>query len=128
MQTKGRIFDDLARVANGAAGTLSGVRHEIEGVVKQRLERVLADMDLVGRDEFEAVKEVAAKARLEQEALEARVGELEAEVARLAASGGPSKGGRAQKGRAKKAQPKKAAAKKAAAKTAAAKTAAAKKA
>ncbi|MEQ8603069.1 MAG: accessory factor UbiK family protein [Marivibrio sp.] len=123
MQTKGRIFDDLARVANGAAGTLSGVRHEIEGVVKQRLERVLADMDLVGRDEFEAVKEVAAKARLEQEALEARVGELEAEVARLAASGGPSKGGRAQKGRAKKAQPKKAAAKKAAAKTAAAKKA-----
>jgi len=122
MQTKGRIFDDLARVANGAAGTLSGVRHEIEGVVKQRLERVLADMDLVTRDEFEAVKEVAAKARIEQEALETRVAELEAQLARRGPAGGVKAGGvkagGSKKARAKKAQPKKAAAKKAAAKKA----------
>jgi|GEM_PF-128574 len=117
MQTKGRIFDDLARVANGAAGTLSGVRHEIEGMVKQRLERVLADMDLVGRDEFEAVKEVAAKARLEQEALEKRVVALEKAL---------EKAGGAKKTAAKKTAPKKAGAKKAGVKKAGVKKAGAK--
>jgi len=119
MQTKGRIFDDLARVANGAAGTLSGVRHEIEGMVKQRLERVLADMDLVGRDEFEAVKEVAAKARLEQEALEKRVVALEKAL---------EKAGGAKKTAAKKTAPKKAGAKKAGVKKAGVKKAGVKKA
>lgn len=118
MQTKGRIFDDLARVANGAAGTLSGVRHEIEGVVKQRLERVLAEMDLVTRDEFEAVKDVAAKARLEQEALESRVAALEAELARLSKGGSAPRKAAPKKARAKSAQSKKAQAKKAAAKKA----------
>ncbi len=78
MQVENRFLDDLARVANGAAGALSGVREEVEALVRQRAERFLADMDLVTRDEFEAVKAVAAKARLEQEALEARVAALEA--------------------------------------------------
>jgi BMFP domain-containing protein YqiC len=78
MQVDNRFLDDLARVANGAAGALSGVREEVEALVRQRAERFLADMDLVTRDEFEAVKAVAAKARLEQEALEARVAALEA--------------------------------------------------
>lgn len=118
MQTKGRIFDDLARVANGAAGTLSGVRHEIEGVVKQRLERVLAEMDLVTRDEFEAVKEVAAKARLEQEALESRVAALEAEIARLSKSGSAARKAAPKKARAKTAASNKTQAKKATAKKA----------
>ena len=77
MQVDNRFLDDLARVANGAAGALSGVREEVEALVRQRAERFLADMDLVTRDEFEAVKAVAAKARLEQEALEARVADLE---------------------------------------------------
>ena len=77
MQVDNRFLDDLARVANGAAGALSGVREEVEALVRQRAERFLADMDLVTRDEFEAVKAVAAKARLEQEALEARVAALE---------------------------------------------------
>ena len=77
MQTTGRFFDDIARVASGAAGALSGVREEVEAVVKHRLERMMADMDLVPRDEFEAVKAVAATARAEQEKLEARVAALE---------------------------------------------------
>lgn len=117
MQTKGRLFDDLARVANGAAGTFSGVRHEIEGVVKQRLERVLADMDLVTRDEFEAVKDVAAKARLEQEALEKRVAALEGELAK-ARKAAPAKKARAKKAASKTSGAKAVGAKKAAAKRA----------
>ncbi len=79
-----RFLDDLARVANGAIGALSGVREEIETLVKQRMERFLADMDLVTREEFEAVKDVAAKARTEQEALETRVVALEAALAKPA--------------------------------------------
>jgi BMFP domain-containing protein YqiC len=82
MQVENRFLDDLARVANGALGALSGVRSEIEAMVKQRVERLLADMDLVTRDEFEAVKAVAAKARSEQENLEARVAALEAAMAK----------------------------------------------
>lgn len=81
MQTTGRLFDDLARVANGAAGAMSGVKDEIEQMVKARLERVLADMDLVTREEFDAVKAVATKARLEQETLSERVETLEKQLA-----------------------------------------------
>ena len=62
MQTSNRILDDLARVANGAVSTLAGVKGEIDALVRQRLERLLADADLVTRDEFEAVKAMAAKA------------------------------------------------------------------
>ena len=83
MQADNRFLDDLARVANGAVGALSGVREEVEAMVRQRAERLLADMDLVTREEFEAVKAVAAKARLEQEALEDRVATLEAALAEL---------------------------------------------
>lgn len=115
MQTKSRLFDDMARVASGAAGALSGVRHEVEGIVKQRLERVLADMDLVTRDEFEAVREVAAKARLEQEALERRVATLEAELAKTARPKADAPRKAEAKSRAKKASVKKTAAKKTAA-------------
>ncbi len=83
MQTSNRILDDLARVANGAVSTLTGMKDEIDGLVRQRMERVLAGADLVPREEFEAVKAVAAKARSEQEKLEARVAQLEAQIARL---------------------------------------------
>lgn len=81
MQTDNRLLDDLARVAGGAMGALSGVRTEVEEMVRQRLERLLADMDLVPRDEFEAVQAMAEKARLEQEKLEKRVATLEAALA-----------------------------------------------
>jgi BMFP domain-containing protein YqiC len=83
MQSQSRFFDDLARVAAGAVGTLSELRSEIETRVRDQLERVLSGMDLVSREEFEAVKTMAAKARSEQEDLARRVAELEGVVAGL---------------------------------------------
>ena len=71
MQSQNRFFDDIARVASGAVGAISGVRGEIESRLRDQLERVLAGMDLVSREEFEAVKAMAAKAREEQEVLAA---------------------------------------------------------
>jgi BMFP domain-containing protein YqiC len=85
MQSQNRFFDDLARVAAGAIGTLSGVRSEVESRLREQLERVLSGMDLVTRDEFEAVKAMAAKARAEQEDMARRVTELEALLAALPA-------------------------------------------
>jgi len=83
MQSQNRFFDDLARVAAGALGTLSGVKTEVEARLRDQLERVLAGMDLVSRDEFEAVKAMAAKARSEQENLINRVADLESRLAAL---------------------------------------------
>lgn len=77
MQTRNRLLDDIARVANGAAGVATGMRDEIEALVQQRVERVLARLNLVTREEFEAVKAMAVKARSEQEALEERLHVLE---------------------------------------------------
>jgi hypothetical protein len=81
MQTRNRLFDDAARIAGGAVGTLAGAKREIEVLVRQQLERVLTSLDLVTRDEFEAVKEMAAKARSEQEALAERLQALEIKLA-----------------------------------------------
>jgi BMFP domain-containing protein YqiC len=89
MQSQNRFFDDLARVAAGALGTLSGVRTEVETRLREQLEKVLAGMDLVSRDEFEAVKAMAAKARSEQEDLANRVAELESKLAALSARDTP---------------------------------------
>jgi BMFP domain-containing protein YqiC len=89
MQSQNRFFDDIARMANGAMGALSGVRGEIEARVRDQLERVLAGMDVVSREEFEAVKAMAAKAREEQEVLTLRLAELEA---RLGAGESPVRG------------------------------------
>ncbi|PPR60536.1 MAG: hypothetical protein CFH10_01496 [Alphaproteobacteria bacterium MarineAlpha4_Bin2] len=83
MQSQNRLFDDLARVASGAAGALAGVRTEMEELFRQRLERYLAEADMVPRDEFDAIKDVAVKAREAQEVLEVRVLALEAEVKAL---------------------------------------------
>ena len=83
MQSHNRLFDDLARVASGAAGALAGVRTEMEDAFRQKLERYLAEADMVPRDEFDAIKAVAVKAREAQEGLEARVATLEAEIAAL---------------------------------------------
>jgi hypothetical protein len=88
MQSQNRFFDDLARVAAGAMGTLSGVRSEVETRIREQLERVLAGMDLVSRDEFEAVKAMAAKARAEQEDLQKRVAGLESRLAALETGAG----------------------------------------
>src|SRR5204863_5710878 len=80
MQSQNRFFDDIARVASGAVGALSGVRGEIEARLRDQLERMLAGMELVSREEFEAVKAMAAKAREEQELLRLRVEALEARL------------------------------------------------
>jgi len=77
MQTQNRILDDLAKMASGAMSGLSGLRHEIEMRGREQIERILARMDLVKREEFEAVKAMAAKAREEQELLAERLAELE---------------------------------------------------
>ena len=81
MQSQKPFFDDLARVASGAMGALSGLRAEMEAMMRQQMERFTSGLDLVPREEFEVVRAMAAKARLEQEALEARVAALEAQLA-----------------------------------------------
>lgn len=80
MQTSNRILDDLARVANGAVSTLTGIKGELEAMIRHQLERILADRDTVPREEFEAVKAMAAKARAQQEKLEKRMAALEAKL------------------------------------------------
>ena len=81
MQTDSHILDDVARVATGAMGAASGLKGELDAMVRRRLEGILAQMDLVPRDEFDAVKEMAARARSESEALAERVAQLEAKLA-----------------------------------------------
>ena len=75
-----RILDDLAKVAAGALGGVTGVRQEIEARLRQQFERVLANMEVVSREEFEVVRAMAAKARAEQETLAARLAALEARL------------------------------------------------
>ncbi|MDP3258235.1 MAG: accessory factor UbiK family protein [Bosea sp. (in: a-proteobacteria)] len=76
--TSSRILDDIARLATDAAGAAQGVRREIETVVKTQIERLLRDLDVVTREEFEAVREMAVLAREENDRLAARLAALEA--------------------------------------------------
>ncbi len=78
MQTQNRLLDDLARVATSALGVAAGMRTELEARLRDQFERVLSGMDLVTREEFDAVKAMAAKARAEQEDLGLRLAALEA--------------------------------------------------
>jgi BMFP domain-containing protein YqiC len=80
MQTQNRILDDIARVAASAMGAVQGARHEVEAAVRARLEKSLAGMDLVTREEFEVVKAMAQAAREENERLAARLAALEAQA------------------------------------------------
>jgi len=77
-QTSSRFFDEIARLMNDAAGVASGVRREFDTMVRNQADRVLRELDVVKREEFEAVKEMARLAREENEALKARVAALEA--------------------------------------------------
>ncbi|MEX0842429.1 MAG: accessory factor UbiK family protein [Xanthobacteraceae bacterium] len=77
-QTSGRIYDEMARLMNDAAGVAQGVRREFDTLFKSQAERILRDLDVVKREEFEAVKEMAKIAREENEQLKARVEKLEA--------------------------------------------------
>ena len=79
-QTSNRLFDEFARLMNDAAGMASGVRREFDTLVRNQADRVLRDLDLVRREEFEAVKEMARLAREENEALQARIAALEARL------------------------------------------------
>jgi BMFP domain-containing protein YqiC len=85
-QTQNRFFDEIARLMNDAAGVASGVRREFETLFRTQAERIVHELDLVQREDFEAVKEMARLAREENEALNARVAALEA---KLAAAAGP---------------------------------------
>lgn len=104
MQTENRLFDDLARMANGALNTLTNLREEVESRVRERVERLLAEMDLVTREEFEAVKAMAQKARVEQEQLSAKAAVLEQELQQLKAARAKAKPGPARQ-RATRAKP-----------------------
>lgn len=77
MQSQNRIFDDIAKVAGGALGALGNLKQEIEAMVRQRVERFMAEHDLVTREEFEAVKAMAAEARAEQERLKGQIEALQ---------------------------------------------------
>ena len=79
-QTTNRFFDEVARLMNDAAGVAQGVRREFDTLVQTQAERMLRDLDVVKREEFEAVKEMARLAREENEALKARIAALEARL------------------------------------------------
>ncbi len=82
-QTTGRFFDDIAKLMTDAAGAAQGMRTEFETAAKSQAERLMRGLDVPQREEFEAVKAMALKAREENERLAQRVTELEAAVARL---------------------------------------------
>ncbi len=79
-QTTNRFFDEVARLMNDAAGVASGVRREFDTLFRTQAERILNDLDVVKREEFEAVKEMARLAREENEALKTRISELESKL------------------------------------------------
>jgi BMFP domain-containing protein YqiC len=88
VQTTNRFFDDVARLMNDAAGAAQGVRREFETLFRTQAERVLRELDVVRREDFEAVKDMARIAREENEALKARVTALETALGRAGSSTG----------------------------------------
>lgn len=86
-QSTNRILDEVAKLMTDAAGAAQGLKREVEGVMKAQGEKVLSNMDVVRRDEFEAVKAMAVKAREENERLEARISALEQDIGALKSKG-----------------------------------------
>ena len=82
-QTQNRFFDEMAKLFNDAASVAQGVRREAETVFRTQIERLVADLDLVKREDFDVVRDMASKARLENDDLKRRVAELEARLAVL---------------------------------------------
>ncbi|MFP6745819.1 MAG: accessory factor UbiK family protein [Alphaproteobacteria bacterium] len=78
MQSRNRLLDDLAKVAGSAAGVAAGLKNEVEARLRHQFERVLDGLELVDRDEFEAIRAMAAEARAENERLAVRIADLEA--------------------------------------------------
>ena len=89
MQSQNRIFEDISKVATSAMGTMAGVGREVETMFRGRVKDLVGGLDMVGRDEFEAVKAMAATARADAEAMKAELAQLRAEFA-AGASGGHS--------------------------------------
>jgi BMFP domain-containing protein YqiC len=87
MQSENRIFDDFVKVMNGAAGTLAGMTREAEGAARERMRDWIGGLDMVSRDEFEAIKAIAVAAREENQLLKARIDALEAGAAGAAGTG-----------------------------------------
>lgn len=81
MQSQSTFFDDLARLMTGAMGMAQGMQEEAKSFMRAQADRMVAELDLVRRDEFEAMKQVAQEARAEAEALKARLAALEAAMA-----------------------------------------------
>ncbi|GEO80316.1 accessory factor UbiK family protein [Pararhodospirillum oryzae] len=97
MTPSNRLFDDLSRLAGGAAGALGGLRGEMETLIRSRVERILSDMNLVRREDFEVVEAMVREARERQEDLERRLAEMESQLAaRAGASTHPRRGATAQ--------------------------------
>ena len=88
-QTSNRFFDEIGRLMNDAAGAAQGVKREVDALWRSQAEKILRDLDIVKREEFEAVKDMARLAREENETLKARIAELEG---RLGASPAPNTG------------------------------------
>lgn len=82
-QTTNRFLDELSKLLTDAAGAAQGMRREVESLMRTQGERILREMDVVQREEFEAVKEMAAKARDENDQLRARIAALEAALSEL---------------------------------------------
>ncbi len=109
MQSENRFFDDLAKMVNGVAGTVAGAGREAEAAMRERAKEWVGRMDFVSREEFEAVKQMAATARAETEALKARLDKLEGAAKPVAAAKAAAKPAAAPKAAAKPAAKPKAA-------------------
>ncbi|WP_168453585.1 accessory factor UbiK family protein [Sphingopyxis microcysteis] len=106
MQSENRFFDDLAKMVNGVAGTVAGAGREAEAAMRERAKEWVGRMDFVSREEFEAVKQMAATARAETEALKARLDKLERAAKPAAAAKAAAKPAAAPKPAAKPAAAK----------------------
>ena len=98
MQSENRMFDDMVKMVNGLAGTFAGMGREAEASAREKFKEWMGGTDFVGRDEFEAVKAMAAAARDENEILKARVAALEAKVVGPAAGTAKRAGGKGKAG------------------------------
>ena len=92
-QTSNRFFDEIGRLMNDAAGAAQGVKREVDTLVRNQAERILRDLDLVKREEFDVVRDMARLAREENETLKARIAALEARLGGSSAPGGGSPSG-----------------------------------
>ena len=106
MQSENRFFDDLAKMVNGVAGTVAGAGREAEAAMRERAKEWVGRMDFVSREEFEAVKQMAATARAETEALKSRLDKLEGAAKPVAAAKAAAKPAAAPKPAAKPAAAK----------------------